>query len=236
MALNNFVISGHQTELSLDDIHLSPQNEEAMHQLINEFKHFEVLSKYNLPIDNKILFHGHTGCGKTASAIAIAKELDKDVIIINLGEIVSSKLGETAKNIGKLFTKATLRKSVLFIDEFDSLGKVRDAENTDSGEMRRLVNSLIQMFDHLPEEALLICATNAIDIIDPALLRRFQVRLEFERPTLEQLDRYYDQFLQVFPEEFRNIERLYDISYAEAKDKIHRDIKRQVISLELSKV
>lgn len=89
--------------IKLNDIHLSDKNKKELQQLLKEFKHIKVLNEYKLPVDNKLLLFGHTGCGKTTSAKAIAKELDEKIIILNLGGIIDSRLGQTAKNITEVF-------------------------------------------------------------------------------------------------------------------------------------
>ncbi|WP_086478367.1 AAA family ATPase [Arenibacter amylolyticus] len=235
MGIYDLLIKSTEIKLSLDDIHFSQENKKSLNQLLNEFKHFEALKEYDLPIDNKILLHGHTGCGKTATAKAIAKQLNKDIIILNLGGIVSSRLGETAKNVTNIFQRARREKAVLFIDEFDFLGKLRDYDEKDSGEMKRLVNTVIQLIDYLSNDTLLIAATNHLEVIDKAILRRFQLRLKFTLPSKSELDSYYDELLINYPTAFRKITRKYDISYAEAQDIIHREVKKLIIEREESK-
>ncbi len=235
MAISDFILNPTQTTIGLDQIHLSNENKISLNQLLKDFKHIEVLNQYNLPVDNKVFLFGHTGCGKTTTAKAIAQALDKKIIILNLGNIVSSRLGETAKNVTDVFKKAMREKAVLFLDEFDSIGKLRDHDDKDSSEMKRLVNTVIQLIDELPTDTLLIAATNHSKVIDTALLRRFQLRMKFELPNDAQLDIYYDSLLRKFPEEFREVSRIYNISYAEAKDITFRAIKNQIIKSEESK-
>jgi SpoVK/Ycf46/Vps4 family AAA+-type ATPase len=232
MAIHDLIINANGEVLELDNIHLSKMNTLKLQQLLKEFKYIKTLQDYKLPVDNKLLLFGYTGCGKTTTAKAIAKRLNKKIIIINLGGIIDSRLGQSAKNITEIFKKASRENAVLFLDEFDYIGKIRDYDNKESGEMKRLVNTVIQLIDQLPNETLLIAATNNSSIIDTALLRRFQLKLEFEKPSGNQLDIYYDSLLMQYPEKLRNIERKYDLSYAEAKDITFRAIKNNIINIE----
>lgn len=215
--------------VSLDDVLISDANRQQLVQLIRENRHVQELKKYHLQVSNKILLHGSSGCGKTYTAKAIATALKKKLIIVSLSTLVNSRIGETAKNLNAIFDKAKWDKAVLFLDEFDHIGVARDFDEKDVGEMRRLVNTLIQLIDYLPEDVILVAATNHVDFIDTALLRRFQLRLQYTMPDQQNLDRYYDQLLSSFPERFRNIERKYGISYAEAKDEVHTAVKRSII-------
>jgi SpoVK/Ycf46/Vps4 family AAA+-type ATPase len=235
MALSDFIINSKETTIGLDEIHLNEENKNALNQLLKEFKHLAILSQYKLPVDNKIFLFGHTGCGKTTTAKAIAQALGKKIITLNLGNIVSSRLGETAKNITEVFKKAARENAVLFLDEFDSIGKLRNHDDKDSAEMKRLVNTVIQLIDELPNDTLLIAATNHSSVIDTALLRRFQLKLKFVLPTAQQLDVYYNSLLAQFPEAFRDLKRVYNISYAEAKDITFRAMKNAIITSEESK-
>ncbi|WP_438590671.1 AAA family ATPase [Flavobacterium cupreum] len=207
----------------------------ALTQTIKEHQYLEELKKYDLKADHKILLHGHSGCGKTTTAKAIATALNKNIVIINLSTLINARIGETSRNVKALFDKAIRERAVLFLDEFDQIGKSRDSEDKDVAEMRRLVNTIIQLIDYLPADSLLICATNHYNSIDTALLRRFQIRLKFEMPDKNQLDIYYDKLLERFPSHLQDIPRHFNISYAEAKDYIHTTMKKQIIAeLELA--
>lgn len=216
-------------QVSLADIFLEDSSKQSFVQLIKEHTYIEELHTYGLPVNNKILLHGSSGCGKTMTAKAIAKELDKNILILNLSNIVCSRIGETSQNIKQVFDKAAREKAVLFLDEFDQIGKARGNDDKDVGEMRRLVNTLIQLIDYYPENALLLCATNHAEIIDTALLRRFQLRVNFEMPSKKVLDTYYDKLLAAFPEDLQYIDRKYNISFAEAKDHTFTLVKAKLI-------
>lgn len=228
MDIHDLVIRDKEV-VSLDDVFLNQENQKHIQQLIKEYKYVDELTKYNLPVNNKVLLQGSSGCGKTTTAKAIANALGKPILILNLSNIICSKIGETSQNIKLVFDKAGRDKSVLFLDEFDQIGKARDTSDKDVGEMRRLVNTIIQLIDYYPKNAILICATNHPEIIDNALLRRFQLRIDFDMPTVEVLDTYYDKLLSAFPTEMQNVERKYDLSFAEAKDYVNTEVKSLLI-------
>ncbi len=215
--------------VSLENVFLNKYNYQNILQLIKEYKYVEQLSQYGLPVNNKILLQGHSGCGKTTTAKAIANALGKPILILNLSNVVCSRIGETSQNIKQVFDKAAREKAVLFLDEFDQIGKERGSDDKDVGEMRRLVNTIIQLIDYYPTNALLIAATNHAEIIDQALLRRFQLRINFEMPSAEVLDTYYDKILLPFPKDMQKFERQYNISFAEAKDYAFTKIKSLLI-------
>lgn len=228
MNLYNLIIQDKE-QVTLNEVFLGKTNRDELAQLIKEHTYIKELQEYGLPVNNKILLQGSSGCGKTMTAKAIANALGKNIIILNLSNIVSSRIGETSQNIKMIFDKAARERSVLFLDELDQIGKARGSDDKDVGEMRRLVNTLIQLIDYYPENALLICATNHPEIIDTALLRRFQLKINYEMPSAEVLDAFYDKLLAQFPEEMRSVERKYSISFAEAKDYAFTVVKSALI-------
>ncbi|WET50591.1 ATP-binding protein [Chryseobacterium indologenes] len=228
MNLYNLIIQDKEP-VNLNDVFLHKNNRDQLVQLIKEHTYSKELQEYGLPVNHKILLQGSSGCGKTMTAKAIAHALGKSIIILNLSNIVSSRIGETSQNIKMIFDKAARERAVLFLDELDQIGKARGSDDKDVGEMRRLVNTLLQLIDYYPENALLLCATNHPEIIDTALLRRFQLRINYEMPSTEFLDTFYDTVLSRFPENMRTIERKYSISFAEAKDHALTTVKKALI-------
>lgn len=224
-----------RSDISLDQVRFNPMVSQGINDFLLEYTFREVLLQHGLPISNKILLYGATGCGKTMTAKALAKRLNKKLIIVNLSTIVSSKLGETSKNIESLFKEIQYESAILFFDEFDSLGQIRDYDNKDNSEMKRVVNAILQLIDNFPEKSILIAATNQIHMIDKALQRRFELHLEFTTPDQPALDLYYDQLLSRYPEIYSFCERIYNISYAEAKTHIFKTVKYNIIQSELNK-
>lgn len=193
--LNDFVLEKITSEYRFDNLIVSEDVKEQLQFLIDEHKSKELIQKFNLPVSNKVLFYGPSGCGKTLASYVIAGELEKMMYVINLGAIVSSKLGETSKNLAKVFRQAATEDCIIFIDEFDSLGKVRDYAQ-DHGEMKRIVNTILQLFDYLPQNSIVIAATNQIEMIDNALLRRFDVKLKLDLPNKAQIKKLIELVLK----------------------------------------
>jgi AAA+ superfamily predicted ATPase len=191
---DEFIIEKLTSDYTFDNLVCSENVHKELTLFIQEHKNLKLLNQYDLPISNKVIFHGPSGCGKTLAAYVLAGELQKMMVVINLGAIVSPKLGETSKNLAKIFRKAAGEESIIFIDEFDSLGKIRDYSQ-DHGEMKRVVNTILQLFDYLPQSSLVIAATNQIEMIDDALLRRFDLNLKLDLPDDKHIKEIIDKTL-----------------------------------------
>lgn len=228
MYLSDLVIND-KARLALDDLFLDKINKDELLALIREHRYVDELLKFELPVNNKVLLYGSSGCGKTTTAKAIAAALDKNMMILNLSNVICARIGESAQNLKMVFDKAARDKSVLFLDEFDQIGKARTGDDREQGEMRRLINTIIQLIDYFPDHSLLICATNHRGFIDPALLRRFQLNLSFVMPSVQVLDEYYDKLLSRFPEHMSSFDRLYGISFAQVKDFAFTRVKETLI-------
>ncbi|MEN0052382.1 MAG: ATP-binding protein [Mucilaginibacter sp.] len=229
MYLSDLILNDKE-KIALGDLFLPETERAKLDDLLKEFKYATELSKYELPVNNKLLLSGSSGCGKTATAKGIANALGKTLIILNLSNIISAKIGETAQNLNLVFAHIAKINGVLLLDEFDQIGKARNIDDKDVGEMRRIVNTLIQLIDQLPLQSLLICATNHRSFLDPAILRRFQLQLNYTIPSPAVLDHYYDDLLSRYPENIRSVDRIYDISFAEAKDITLTSVKRNLIN------
>lgn len=166
----------------LTDLTLSADVGSTLRQLIREVTNWPALDAANLPRRNRVLLSGPPGCGKTSAVAAMAHELGRPLITARVEGLVSSYLGETAANLESLFAFASSGSYVLFLDEFDSLGKTRD-DSADHGELRRVVNAVLQQIDAYSGPSLIVAATNHSKILDAALWRRFDSVIEVGLPT-----------------------------------------------------
>ncbi len=184
--VSDLILEKLTSDYSFENLVVEKKVKKQLDYFLKEHRSADMLRKHNLPISNKVLLHGASGCGKTLASYVIAGELKKMMVVVNLGAIVSSKLGETSKNLAKIFRKAASEECIIFIDEFDSLGKVRDYSQ-DHGEMKRVVNTILQLFDYLPQDSIVIAATNQKEMVDEALLRRFDLSIELGLPNTDKI-------------------------------------------------
>ena len=106
-------------KVSLDDVFIHDESRQTIQQLMREYRFIDELRRYRLPVNNKLMLHGSSGCGKTTTAKAIASMLNKPLYVLNLSNFVSAKIGETSQNVKRVFDKAARESAVLFLDEFD---------------------------------------------------------------------------------------------------------------------
>lgn len=170
----------------LSDLVLNHQTRDAIAGLVKEYISWEVLETNGLSPVRHVLFCGPPGCGKTATAEAIASELGLPLLYVRFDAVVSSLLGETAGNLRRVFDYAARGQWVVLFDEFDAIGRSRD-DSSEHGEIKRVVNSYLQMMDNFKSRSLVIASTNFEDALDPAIWRRFDDVVRFERPTLMQI-------------------------------------------------
>lgn len=176
-----------------DSVVLSKNNEEKLNSFVLSYQHADKLNSLGLGGANTLLLYGPPGCGKTKCAYLIAKKLNLPLVIARLDSLISSYLGTTAKNIRTLFEFVQRMPCVLFLDEFDAIAKARD-DNNELGELKRVVNSLLQNVDAMSSDTLLLAATNHEKLLDPAVWRRFDYKLEIELPDMDAIIRMIDLF------------------------------------------
>ena len=199
-----------QPQRSLEELVLPLSTQAAIEELLEEHRRVDVLRTYGLRASAKVLFFGPPGCGKTLAAEVIACELDLPLAIVRLDALVSSFLGETAANLRKVFDFISQYPLVALFDEFDALGKER-ADNAEHGELRRVVNAVLQMMDAYQGKSLIIAATNHEQILDSAVWRRFDDTMEFPLPSPELLS-------QVLKLKLRGVRRQFEVDSSELID------------------
>lgn len=177
----------------LSDLILPKHVLQICSDLIEEQHRVDLLHSYNLEPRNRVLLIGPPGNGKTSLAEAIAEALIVPLLVVRYESIVGTYLGETAVRLKKLFEYASTRRCVLFFDEFETLGKER-GDVHETGEIKRVVSSLLMQIDHLPSHVMVIGATNHPELLDRAVWRRFQVRMELPAPSRDRLKEWFSQF------------------------------------------
>jgi SpoVK/Ycf46/Vps4 family AAA+-type ATPase len=171
---------------SLEEIILPETSSDMIEEMLEEHRRADVLRSYGMKPSGKIIFFGPPGCGKTLAAEVIAFELDRPLAIVRLDALVSSFLGETAANLRKVFDFIARHDLVVLFDEFDAIGKER-GDSGEHGELRRVVNAVLQMMDAYDGRSLILAATNHENILDSAIWRRFDDAIEFPLPDHKQL-------------------------------------------------
>ncbi len=175
-----------QPQRSLDEMILPATSATVIDELLEEHRRSDVLHSYGMKAASKIMFFGPPGCGKTLAAEVIAFELDMPLAIVRLDVLVSSFLGETAANLRKIFDFIAQHPLVVLFDEFDAIGKER-GDSGEHGELRRVVNAVLQMMDAYQGKSVILAATNHEHILDSAIWRRFDELIEFPLPDQTQL-------------------------------------------------
>ena len=190
----NFVIEK-TPEKTLDSLLLPNSVVDSCRELITEHMRVDILRSHGLEPRNKILLIGPPGNGKTSLAEAIAESLMLPLLTVRYESLVGAYLGETASRLNKLFEYAKARQCVLFFDEFETLGKER-GDTHETGEIKRVVSSLLLQIDALPSYVVAIAATNHETLLDRAAWRRYQLRLTLPLPTRNNLEAWFKLFCE----------------------------------------
>lgn len=155
-----------------------------MNEFIESIHHFEKLDAAGVALSARLLLYGPPGCGKTLAAQWVAAKLELPLLTARCDTLVSSLLGQTARNLRRVFEHVQSQPCVLFLDEFDALAKAR-ADEREVGELQRVVIALLQNIDALPLTTILVAATNHERLLDPAVWRRFSFHVPMPLPDTE---------------------------------------------------
>ena len=204
-------------------------------QLVTEHFRVDLLRSYGLEPRNKILLIGPPGNGKTSLAEAIAEALMIPLYVVKYEGLVGAYLGETASRLKKLIDYVRTRNCIVFFDEFETLGKER-GDTHETGEIKRVVSSLLLQIDSLPSYVIVIAATNHDSLLDKAAWRRFQIKLELPTPTRANLEKWYAVFERQNQFDFgiapgTLAKRTYGCSYSDAEEISLSIYRRYVLSL-----
>jgi ATPase family associated with various cellular activities (AAA) len=149
--------------------------------MLEEWSNAGVIEAAGMSASLSCLIYGAPGTGKTTLALWLAQRLRVPAVVARLDGLISSYLGTTARNLGNLFSFANRYECVLILDEFDAIAKVRDDPN-EVGEIKRVVNALLQNMDSRSERGVMIGVTNHDALLDSAIWRRFEVQLAIPLP------------------------------------------------------
>lgn len=206
----------------LDQLLLPSNVYQVCKDLIEEQTRTDLLRSFGLEPRNKVLLIGPPGNGKTSVAEGIAEALMLPLITVRYESIIGAYLGETASRLSKLFEYVKTRRCVLFFDEFETIGKERGDQH-ETGEIKRVVSSLLLQIDALPSYVITIAATNHETLLDKAVWRRFQIKLELPKPTRSSLEHWFASFEKKMDFSFglepsTLAKKLYGKSFGEAEE------------------
>jgi len=169
----------------LPDMVLDDKGLAQLRQVIKEQRQFARIREHGLAPRRKLLLVGPPGTGKTMTASVLAGELGVPLFLVRLDSLITKFMGETAAKLRQVFESIDNMRGVYFFDEFDAIGSHRGLAN-DVGEIRRVLNSFLQMIEHDQSNSLIVAATNHPEILDYALFRRFDDVVEYKLPTPDQ--------------------------------------------------
>jgi SpoVK/Ycf46/Vps4 family AAA+-type ATPase len=219
----------------LEELILPKAARTDVNELIEEQHRASVLRAHGVEPRNRILLVGPPGTGKTTLAEAIAGAVAISLFVVRYEAIIGSYLGETASRLKRVFEYARTTPCVLFFDEFDAIGKER-GDIHETGEIKRVVTSLLMQIDELPTYTIVVAATNHPELLDRASWRRFQVRINLPLPTQRELGAYIEALTAPFGESLGTsapaiAKSLAGISYAEAEQFCLALRRRQLLAM-----
>lgn len=201
-------------------------------QILQERRLAEVLEQKGLKPASSIIFQGPPGVGKTMTASWLAHKLELPLYVLDLTSVMSSLLGKTGSNLRSVIDFAKSHPCVLFLDEIDAIAK-RRSDDSDVGELKRLVNILLQELEDWPSAGLLIAATNHPELVDPALWRRFDLDIKFPPPNEENVRAAVIRFLA---DDLESLSPLLDFLIDNQKGESYSNIKRTINKLRRMKL
>jgi len=194
----DFVIES-EPSVGLDSLILTLPAEHLTRQLVEEHHRADLLRAQGMQPRHRILLSGPPGNGKTSLAEAIAEAIAVPLLTVRYDALVGAYLGETNTRLARLFEYVRATPCVLFFDEFDAVGKER-GDIHETGEIKRVVSFLLMQLDQLPSYVVVVAATNHAELLDRAVWRRFQIRIDMPLPSRDAAAALIDRFFGGWPE------------------------------------
>ena len=231
------IVDLYQPEKNAQKLIFDKLLENKIQNFINGVKYSSKLLKAGVESQNTLLLYGTPGGGKTSVAKFIAQETNLPLVVARFDAIVSSLLGNTAKNIRKIFDFADNKPCILFLDEFDAIAKARD-DQYELGELKRVINSLLQNIDRFSKNNILIAATNHPELLDKAIWRRFNTVIEIGKPLDEEINALLHAYLKGYKnnllEDKKKVDRIVKLlngkTPSDIKSIIHGVIAQSIIN------
>jgi SpoVK/Ycf46/Vps4 family AAA+-type ATPase len=195
------LVSVRYSDTRLTDMILQSSLEKRLRRILVEQINQRRLEEYQLKPRRKILLVGPPGSGKSMTAAAIAGELQIPLLTVVYTSLITKFMGETASQLKLVFDAMTSTRGVYFFDEFDAIGSQRGNAN-DVGEIRRVLNSCLQLLEEDASQSLIIAATNHPELLDKAVFRRFDDVIQYEMPTQEVTQKLLEARLAYFKFDF----------------------------------
>jgi KaiC/GvpD/RAD55 family RecA-like ATPase len=177
-----------------DPIFLSESAGRVVSDFVWDISNIEKLAGRGVSTKLNLLLSGAPGTGKTSLAGHIAASIGRPLYVVRLDSLMSSLLGDTSKNVRAMFDFFTHKGGVLFLDEMDAIAKLRD-DRQELGELKRVVNTVIQGLDSVDDRSVIIGATNHPQLLDPAIWRRFPYKIEIASPDRSVRQQMWSHFL-----------------------------------------
>lgn len=217
--------------LDKESLLLSSAVESRVKEFLANIRRFDDLARVGAAMASRLLTYGPPGTGKTRLARHVAASLELPLLTVRCDTLVSSLLGQTSRNLRRVFEYSQQQPCVLFLDEFDALAGARGNER-DVGELQRVVIALLQNIDAVPENTIVVAATNHDQLLDPAVWRRFSFRIPMAEPDLDLRRLLWKQYLEPFSSETLDLNHLAKISAGITGANIEQvclDTKRAVV-------
>lgn len=192
---NKYCLQDNLQNLTIDSVILSEDNKKQVDYLLTETKYKMKFVKHGLEPINRVLNYGASGTGKTFLTKCLAAHLNYELLAIDIAGALST--GNAANALEDVFKLGNyLGKAIIFLDECDAIARDRsDKSVPEDPNIRRANNALFQLLDRMNPECLFISATNLYEELDPAFIRRFNLKLRFDRPKLDSIDETINKFL-----------------------------------------